>query len=39
VAAEDQAFNTDYFKNRMWEEEVDSNCWLYKQHHTIDHLP
>jgi hypothetical protein len=39
VAAQDQAINTNYFKNKILKEEVDSKCQLCKQHEeTIDHL-
>jgi hypothetical protein len=39
VAAQDQAITTNYFKNKILEEEVDSKCRLCKQHEeTIDHL-
>jgi len=39
VAAQDQAINTDYFKNKILREEIESKCWLCKQHEeTIGHL-
>jgi len=39
VAAQDQAINTNYFKNNILKEEFESKCWLCKQHEeTIDHL-
>jgi len=38
VAAQDQAINTNYFKNKIWKKEIDSKCRLCKQHETIDHL-
>jgi protoporphyrinogen oxidase len=41
VAAQDQEISTNYFKNKILEEEEegDSKCWLCKQHEaTIDHL-
>jgi hypothetical protein len=39
VTAQDQAISTNYFKNKILKEEVDSKCWLCKQHEeTIDHL-
>jgi hypothetical protein len=39
VAAQDQAISTNYFKNKILKEEVDSKCRLCKQHEeTIDHL-
>jgi hypothetical protein len=39
VAAQDQAISTNYFKNKILKEEVDSKCWLCKQHEeTIDHV-
>ena len=39
VAAQDQAISTNYFKNKILKEGVDSKCWLCKQHEeTIDHL-
>jgi hypothetical protein len=39
VAAQDQAINTNYVKNRILKEEIESKCSLCKQHEeTIDHL-
>ena len=39
VAAQDQAIRTDYFKNKILKEEIESKCRLCKQHEeTIDHL-
>ena len=39
VAAQDQAISTNYFKNKILKEEIESKCRLYKQHEeTIDHL-
>jgi len=39
VAAQDQAISTDYFKNKILNEEIESKCRLCKQHEeTIDHL-
>jgi hypothetical protein len=39
VAAQRQAVSTNYFKNKISKEEVDSKCRLCKQHEeTIDHL-
>jgi hypothetical protein len=39
VAAQDQAISTNYFKNRILKEEIESKCRLCKQHEeTIDHL-
>jgi len=39
VAAQDQAISTNYFKNKISNEEVESKCQLCKQHEeTIDHL-
>jgi hypothetical protein len=39
VAAQDQAIGTNYFKNRILKEELESKCQLCKQHEeTIDHL-
>lgn len=39
VAAQDQAISTNYFKNKILKEEVDSKCRLCQQHEeTIDHL-
>jgi hypothetical protein len=39
VAAQDQAFSTNYFKNKILKEEIESKCRLCKQHEeTIDHL-
>ena len=39
VAAQDQAINTNYFKNKILKEEIDSKYQLCKQHEeTIDHL-
>jgi hypothetical protein len=38
VAAQGQAVSTNYFKNKMLNEEIDSICWLCKQHgETIGH--
>jgi len=31
VVAQDQAFSTNYFKNKILKEEIDSKCWLCKQ--------
>jgi hypothetical protein len=39
VAAEDQATSTNYFKNKILKEEIESKCRLCKQHEeTIDNL-
>jgi len=39
VAAQDQAVNTNYFKNKILKKETESKCRLCKQHaETIDHL-
>jgi len=39
VAAQDQAISTNYFKNKIMREEIESKCQLCKQHEeTIDRL-
>jgi len=39
VATQDQAISTNYFKNKILKEEIESKCRLRKQHEdTIDHL-
>ena len=39
MAAQDQATSTNYFKNKILKEEIESKCRLCKQHEeTIDHL-
>jgi hypothetical protein len=39
VAAQDQAIGTNYFKNKILKEEIESKCQLCKQHEeTIDHI-
>jgi len=39
MAAQDQASSTNYFKNKILKEEIDSKCRLCKQYEeTIDHL-
>ena len=39
VAAQDQAISTNYFKNKILKEEIESKCQLCKQHEeTIDPL-
>ena len=39
VAAQDQTISTNYIKNEILKEEIDSKCWLCKQQEeTIDHL-
>ena len=39
VAAQDQAVSTNYFKNKILKQEIESKCRLCKQHEeTIDHL-
>jgi len=39
VATQDQAINTNYFKNKSLKEEIESKCRLCKQHEeTIDQL-
>ena len=39
VAAQDETISTNYFKNKILKEEIESKCRLCKQHEeTIDHL-
>jgi len=39
VAAQAQAISTNYFKDKILKKEIDSTCWLCKQHEeTVDHL-
>ena len=39
VAAQDQVISTNYFKNKILKQEIESKCRLCKQHEeTIDHL-
>jgi hypothetical protein len=39
VAAQDQANNTNYFKNKKKKKKIESKCRLCKQHEeTIDHV-
>jgi hypothetical protein len=39
VAAQDQAISTNYFKDKILKEEIESRWWLCKQYEeTIDHL-
>jgi len=39
VTAQDQAISTNYFKNKILKEEIQSKCRLCKQHEeSIDHL-
>jgi len=38
VAAQDQAINTNHYKNKILRAETDSKYQLCKQHATIDHL-
>ena len=39
VAAQDQAISTNYFKNKILREEIESKCRLCKQYEeTVDHL-
>jgi len=39
VAAQDKANSTNYFKNKILKQEIESKCRLCKQHEeTIDHL-
>ena len=39
VVAQDQAVSTNYFKNKILKQEIESKCRLCKQHEeTIDHL-
>ena len=39
MAAQDQAISTNYFKNKILKQEIESKCRLCKQHEeTIDHL-
>jgi len=39
VAAQDQAISTNYFKNKILKQEIESKCRLCKQHEeTIDQL-
>jgi len=35
VAAQDQAISTNYFKNKILTEEIESKCWLCKQHEEL----
>jgi hypothetical protein len=38
VAAQDQTISTNYFKNKILKEVIESKCRLCKQHEeTIDH--
>ena len=32
VAAQDQTISTNYFKNKILKEEIESKCQLWKQH-------
>ena len=39
MTAQDQAISTNYFKNKILKQEIESKCWLCMQHEeTIDHL-
>ena len=39
VAAQDQTISTNYFKNKILKQKIESKCRLCKQHEeTIDHL-
>jgi len=39
VAAQGQEISTNYFKNKILKAEIESKCWLCKQHEeTTDHL-
>ena len=39
MAAQDQEISTNYFKNKILKQEIESKCRLCKQHEeTIDHL-
>ena len=39
MAAQDQAISTNYFKNNILKQEIESKCRLCKQHEeTIDHF-
>ena len=39
MAAQDRAISTNYFKNKILKEEIESKLWLCKQREeTIDHL-
>ena len=39
MAAQDQAVCTNYFKNKILKEDIESKCRLCKQHEeTVDHL-
>jgi hypothetical protein len=39
MAAQDQAIITNYFKNQILKEEIDSRCRLCEQHEeSVDHL-
>ena len=39
MVAQDQAISTNYSKNKILKEEIESKCQLCKQHEeTIDHL-
>ena len=35
VAAQDQAISTNYFNNKILKEEIESKCWLCKQHEEL----
>ena len=35
MAAQDQAISTNYFKNKILKEEIESKCWLCKQHKKL----
>ena len=35
VAAQDQAISTNCFKNKILKEEIESKCWLCKQHKKL----
>jgi len=38
VAAQDQAISTNYFKNKILKEEIESKCQLCTQREETDHL-
>ena len=38
IITQDQAISTNYFKNKILKEEIESKCRLCKQHETIDHV-
>ena len=39
MTAQDQAISTNYFKNKILNQEIESKCRLYRQHEeTIEHF-